>query len=200
MSKAFRVVIADDEPELLEFYRSVLTSLGHTVVAQASCGEELVDRCRAAHPDLVMSDIKMPGKDGVQAVMEVFRHAPVRVILVTAYHAPSHIHGALDEMVLAYLAKPFRPRELEWAIDRADRRFEEFSALQQQCADPRQAIASRKTLRLAKGILMKRDSLGDREAFKRLQQLAREQQISLVDMAKRLIASDQRDASLESTV
>jgi AmiR/NasT family two-component response regulator len=200
MSKAFRVVIADDEPELLDFYRSVLISLGHTVVATASCGKELVDQCRATHPDLVLSDIKMPGQDGLQAVLEVFRDAPVRVILVTGYHAPSHIHGALAEMVLAYLAKPFRPRELEWAIDRADRRFREFLALQQQGDDPRQAIESRKTLRLAKGILMKRDALSDREAFQRLQQLAREQQVSLVEMAKRLIAAEQTGASLESTV
>ncbi len=50
----------------------------------------------------------------------MFREHPMRVILVTGYHAPEHIHDALGKMVLAYLAKPFARNELVAAIAVAD--------------------------------------------------------------------------------
>jgi AmiR/NasT family two-component response regulator len=132
----------------------------------------------------------MPGKDGVQAVLEVFREFPLRVILATGVRAPSHIHTALSEMVLAYLAKPFQQRELELALERVEQRFVEFQALLASGDSPRQAVEHRKTLRLAKGILMKRNGLGDRAAFQHLQQLASEQNVTLVEVAHRVITAE----------
>ena len=95
MTQSLRVVLADDEPELIAYYQSLLSAMGHDVVATAANGSELVRQCRLTQPDLVITDVKMPEKDGIQAVLEVFRERPMRVILVTGYHAPSHIYGAL---------------------------------------------------------------------------------------------------------
>jgi len=190
MTHALRVVLADDEPELLAYYQSLLDAIGHTVVATAANGEELVKQCRATRPDLVITDVKMPQKDGIQAVLEVFRERPMRVILVTGYHAPSHIYGALREMVLAYLAKPFQQRELEMALERVEQRFVEFQALRDSGADPAKVVENRETLRLAKGILMKRNRLGDRQAFQQLQTLAHDRSISLLAAAQWVIQED----------
>jgi AmiR/NasT family two-component response regulator len=196
MSGRLRVVVADDEPELRAFYEAILVSLGHEVVAVAADGQQLVQLCRSMFPDLVMSDIKMPGKDGIEAVLEAFRENPLRVILVTGFHAPSHIHSALGEMVLAYLAKPFQRRDLESAIERAGQRFDEFQALRENGSDPQRAVENREILRLAKGILMTRDGLGDRAAFGHLQQLARDAQVTLAEMARRVIASQSAPPSV----
>jgi AmiR/NasT family two-component response regulator len=190
VSKALRVVLADDEPDLIESYRAMLLSLGHNVVAIAENGEELIARCEAAKPDLVITDIRMPRMDGIEAVLEAFRVSPMRVILVTGFHAPEHISSALGEMVLAYLSKPFDRRDLESAIERAEQRFEEFQALSENGEDPQQAVGNREVLRVAKGILMKRELLGDRSAFHRLRHLAREREVPLVEMA-RLIIEDE---------
>jgi response regulator NasT len=191
MNKALRVVVADDEPELLDYYQAVLTSLGHDVIATASSGEELVRKCLELRPDLILSDIRMPGKDGVAAALEAFRAAPTRVVLATGYHAPDHIHDALDEMVLAYLAKPFEPKDLEQAIRRAEQRFDEFTVLLDCADDPQQAIRNRELLRVAKGLLMKRQSLGDRAAFERLRKMARDQNASLIEVAQAVVDAEQ---------
>jgi response regulator NasT len=192
MGRSLRTVIADDDPELCAYCESLLSALGHLVVGTATDGDELIRRCRETRPDLVISDVKMPKKDGIQAVVEVFRESPVRVILVTGYHAPGHIYHALREMVLAYLAKPFQRRELELAIERVDQRFAEFQALFDGGVDPQQAIAHRETLRLAKGVLMKRQQLGDRAAFRRLQDMARDQGQSLVVVAQSVVDAERQ--------
>jgi AmiR/NasT family two-component response regulator len=190
MSKSLHVIVADDEPDLLESYQAMLRSLGHEVIDAVHNGEHLITRCRELRPDMVISDIKMPGKDGIQAVLEVFRENPMRVILVTGYHAPDHIHDALGQMVLAYLAKPFSSRELAAAIERSGQRLAEFQALLGDAADPELAVKNRELLRLAKGVVMKRSSLNDREAFSHLQRLADENQVALTEMARRVVDAE----------
>src|SRR5438067_13522038 len=85
-TRSLRIVVADDERDTRQFFQELLAHLGHEVVAVAETGRELVEQCRAAHPDLVITDIKMPDMDGIQAAAEVNRDNPVPVILVTGYH------------------------------------------------------------------------------------------------------------------
>lgn len=193
MTRPLRVVVADDEPDLLAYCQSLVARIGHTVVGCAASGDELVKRCRETRPDLVITDVKMPVKNGIQAALEVFRESPLRVILVSGYHAPGQLADALREMVLAYLAKPFQQRELELAINRVDQRFEEFQALSEPGADPAEAIGNREVLRLAKGILIKRQGLGDRAAFEYLQRLAQEKNLSLAAVSRSVIDSECSD-------
>lgn len=194
MSKAFRVVVADDEPDLLEFYTALLRSLGHDVLSTVTDGESLVAQCRELRPDLVISDIKMPRKNGVDAVSEVFRREPLRVILVTGHHAPEHIHQVLEEMVLAYLAKPFQRRDLAKAIARADLRFQEFEALLACCHHHRDAVAHRELLRLAKGVLMKSAGIGDHDAFCRLKKDAADRGLSLIEWARTVLDGETHES------
>jgi CheY-like chemotaxis protein len=56
MTHPLRIVIADDEAEIREYFRRLLSRLGHAVVAEATTGQELVDACGREHPDLVITD------------------------------------------------------------------------------------------------------------------------------------------------
>jgi YesN/AraC family two-component response regulator len=62
----------------------VLTRLGHRVVAVAGDGKQLVERCRETHPDLVITDIKMPHLSGLDAMSQINRDAEVPAVLVSA--------------------------------------------------------------------------------------------------------------------
>jgi two-component system, response regulator PdtaR len=66
MSHALRIAVADVEPDMQESYRTILPELGHVVVAGVETGRELVQKCREQHPDLVITDIKMPDMDGIE--------------------------------------------------------------------------------------------------------------------------------------
>ena len=99
-----------------EYYRTILPVLGHVVVAVAETGRELVEKCREQHPDLVITDIKMPDMDGIDAAPQIYRDGPIPVILVSAHHDPEFIERAEADHVLAYLVKPIKQADLEPAI------------------------------------------------------------------------------------
>lgn len=122
MSK-LRISVADDEPDMREFYQRMLTHLGHRVVSCSANGRELVDECLRQLPDLVITDIKMPEMDGLDAAEQIGQTFPVPVILVSAYHSPDTVQRANAAHVQAFLTKPIRLADLAPTIDLACRRF-----------------------------------------------------------------------------
>jgi response regulator NasT len=191
MSPRLRIAIADDERDMRDFLQEALTNLGHEVVLVAGSGQELVDGCRSQKADLIITDIKMPDLDGIEAARRVGRDAPVPVILVSAYHDADLISRAEEEHILAYLVKPIKTADLEPAIAIAMRRFHQFQEVQQQAADLAQALADRKVIERAKGILMKAASLDEAAAFRRLQKLASDNNKKLVDIAKMIVLAEE---------
>jgi two-component system, response regulator PdtaR len=191
MTRSLRIAIADDEPIMQEYFRETLPLLGHQVIAEAKTGLELVEHCLKHNPDLVITDVKMPDMDGIEAVEKITRAAPVPVILVSAYHDQDLITRAEREYILAYLVKPIKQADLETAIAIAVRRFEQFHALSQQAADLRQALEDRKVIERAKGILMKRSSLDEQQAFRRLQKVASTKNCKLVEIARSIVIAEE---------
>ncbi len=129
MSRPLRIAVADDEPDVLDYYQIILPRLGHEVVAAARSGRELIEQCRAARPDLVITDIQMPDMDGISAAAEVYRVAPVPIILASAHHSEELIRRAEAAPILAYLVKPVRAADFSPALAIAQRRFDELGAL-----------------------------------------------------------------------
>lgn len=191
MNRSLRIAVADDEPRMREFYKEMLPLLGHQVVAIAKSGSELVAQCQSHHPDLVITDIKMPDLDGIEAAQEVCRNEPVPVILVTAHDDPELLARADDNHILAYLVKPVKKQDLQPAILIAVRRFEEFQAMRKETSDLRQALKDRKIIERAKGILMKRTGLDEAAAFSRLQKMARDNNRKLVQVAEMIVTVEE---------
>jgi len=184
MKQSLRIAIAEDEPDMREYLEKTLPLLGHLVVAVAANGRELVELCRSAQPDLVITDIKMPQQDGIEAASQIFRERPVPVILLSAYHDTELIERAEADHVLAYLVKPIKQSDLAPAIALAMRRFQQFQALRKEADDLRQALEDRKFIERAKGVLMKRAGVDEGEAFRRLQKLATDRRSKLADIAR----------------
>ena len=191
MSQKLRIAVADDEADMREYFEKIIPRIGHEVVAVAQNGRELVELCRTVQPDLVITDIKMPEMDGIQASNEICRQTPVPVILVSAYHDGELIERAQNDHVLAYLVKPIKQADLEPAIAIAMRRFQQFEALRKESSDLRQALEDRKVIERAKGVLMKKAGLDEQAAFRRLQKLASDRNRKLVDIAQALLLAEE---------
>ena len=191
MSHPLRIVVADDEPDMREYFQKLLPRLGHQVVGAAQDGRALLELCRKERPDLVITDIKMPDMDGIDAAVQLYRERPLPVILVSAYHDPDLIARAEADHILGYLVKPVKQADLAPAIALAVRRFEQFQALTAEAADLRQALEDRKVIEKAKGVLMKGIGLDEQDAFRRLQKLASGQNRKLVEVARMIVAGEQ---------
>jgi response regulator NasT len=182
-----RIAVADDEPDMQEYFQKILPRLGHVVVSVAGSGRQLVEDCRSLQPDLVITDIKMPDMDGIEAAEALFLDRAVPVILVSAYHDADLIDRAESNYILAYLVKPIKQADLEPAITIAVRRFRQFQAVREEAENLRQALADRKVIERAKGILMRLSNLDEAEAFRRLQRLANEKNLKLIEMANNIV-------------
>lgn len=151
MNTSLRIVIADDEKDMRDYFRKILPRLGHKVVGVAQNGLELIEACRAESPDLVITDIKMPDLDGIDAACQAYEQRPVAVILVSAYHDAALIQRAEADHIMGYLVKPIKQSDLAPTIALAMRRFEELMTLRKETADLKQALADRNTIEQARG-------------------------------------------------
>jgi two-component system, response regulator PdtaR len=184
-----RILVADDEARMQTYYRTVLEAAGHDVVGTAGTGRDLVEHCGRLKPDLVISDIKMPDMDGIEAAEQIYRTSAIPVILVSAHHDQDLIDRALANHVMAYLIKPIKQADLEPAIAIALTRFAEFEAMRKETADLRQALSDRKIIEQAKRVLMETANLDEPAAFRRLQKLASEKNRKLIDIANMVLTA-----------
>jgi len=191
MTDALRIAVADDEPRMRDYYREILPLLGHRVICAAQTGRELVQYCRGDPPDLMITDIKMPDMDGIDAAVEVCRDGPLPVILVSAYHDADFLERAKAKHVLAYLIKPIKQADLVAAITIATQRFVELRALREEAGELRQALEDRKLIEQAKGVLMKKVGLDEKEAFRRLQKMSRDHNQKLVGVAQMILRAEE---------
>ena len=188
MIQKLRISIADDEPDMRDFLVRMLPRCGHEVVSAASTGQQLIAHCQQFMPDLVITDIKMPELDGIEASHIIYQNRPLPVILVSAYHDDSLIERAQADHVIGYLVKPITVADLQPAICMAMRRFNELQSLHRECSDLKGALIHRKLIEQAKRILMKIAGVNENEAFRRLEALATQNDLKLVEAANEVIA------------
>jgi response regulator NasT len=117
MTRTLRIAVADDEPDVRDYFQRVLPRLGHEVVAAAADGRELVELCRKLKPDLIIADVRMPEMDGDVAVEQICKNSPTPFILISAYSKPTEVAEEAGSMRRVYLTKPVRRENLIDAIE-----------------------------------------------------------------------------------
>lgn len=110
--EGLKIIIADDEALIRLDLREMLTEAGHTVLGEASDGEEAVELARRLKPDLVIMDVKMPKMDGITAAGIITGQHIAPVLLLTAYSQQDVVERANTSGVMAYLVKPVREEQL----------------------------------------------------------------------------------------
>ena len=115
-----------------------------------------------------MLDVKMPRLDGIEAARRILDERPIPIVMVTAYGERELVARAVEAGVFGYLVKPFRETDLLPAIETARGRHEELTALRAEADSLADALAARKAIERAKGLLMEKEGLSEKDAFARL--------------------------------
>lgn len=113
--KSLRIVVADDEEYIRQYFSRMLPRLGHHVVGVAANGRELVNICEAEKPDLIITDIQMPELTGIEAADEITKSLPIPIIIVSSHDKPE----TDNPHIVGFLVKPFETEELANAIAKA---------------------------------------------------------------------------------
>lgn len=190
-----RILIAEDETIIRLDVRTLLEKAGHEVVAEARDGEEAVALAAEHDPDLIVMDVRMPHLDGIEAARQISDRRPVPIVMLTAYAEEDLVTRASEAGAFAYLVKPFREVDLLPALNTARARFEELSALREEAADLAEALASRKAVERAKGILMRKDGIDEAEAFRRIRTASQKTGRTMRVVADALIATFETDTA-----
>src|ERR671925_1429208 len=184
-----RILVAEDETIIRLDLRDLLERSGFEVCAEARDGEEAVALARSARPDVAIMDVKMPRLDGIEAARQILNERPIPIVMVTAYGERELVSRAVEAGVFGYLVKPFRESDLLPAIETARARHEELVAVREEADSLAEALAARKAIERAKGILMEREGLSEQEAFTRLRKASQISGRPLKVVAEALIAT-----------
>jgi AmiR/NasT family two-component response regulator len=163
-----RILIAEDETIIRLDLRELLENAGFEVCAEAKDGIEAVELAASTEPELAILDVKMPRLDGIEAARRILEEHPIPIVMLTAYGQDELVSRAVEAGVFGYLVKPFRESDLLPAIRTARARHEELAALRDEAESLVEALAARKSIERAKGLLMAKEGLTEQEAFERL--------------------------------
>lgn len=185
---SLRIVVAEDEAIIRLDLAEMLTEAGHHVVGQASNGEQAVELTKELRPDLVILDVKMPVMDGISAAEAIAKERICPVVMLTAFSQQELVERARDAGVMAYIVKPFTPKDVIPAIDIARSRWAEIEALEAEIADLGDRLETRKAVDRAKGILMTKLKISEADAFRWIQKTAMDRRMGMREVADAVIS------------
>jgi two-component system, response regulator PdtaR len=179
-----RVLVAEDEALIRLDLAEMLREEGYEVVGEAGDGQEAVELAERLNPDLVIMDVKMPRRDGIDAASEIASKRIAPIVVLTAFSQRELVERARDAGAMAYLVKPFSITDLIPAIELAVSRFSEISALENEVASLSDRLETRKLVERAKGLLQSKHQMTEPEAFKWIQRAAMDRRTTMKRVAE----------------
>jgi AmiR/NasT family two-component response regulator len=179
-----RVLIAEDEALIRLDLAEMLREEGYQVVGEAGDGQEAVELAESLKPDLVIMDVKMPRRDGIDAAGEIAAKRIAPVVVLTAFSQRDLVEKARDAGAMAYLVKPFSISDLVPAIELAYSRFQEVIQLEREVANLGERLETRKLIERAKGLLQAKHEMTEPEAFSWMQRAAMDRRTTMKRVAE----------------
>lgn len=183
-----RGVIADDEVLIRMYIREILENNGYEVAGEAEDGMDAVTICREQKPDFVIMDINMPVMTGLEAARVINEEQLAGFIIVlTAYRDREIAEEAVNMDIMGYIVKPVDEDSLIPAIKIAQNKHHQIKEMEREFSRTKETLNDRKYVERAKGIIMERRNLTEKEAFSYIRRLAMDKGKTMAEVAKMLL-------------
>ena len=194
MAQAMKIAIVDDEQDMRQSISQWLALSGYDTETFASA-EDALKALGPDYPGIVISDIKMPGMDGIEVARCIAESHGAAVVILTAFSQREFVDQAIEAGALAYLVKPFQRSELVPAVEIARARHREMRAITDQAQTLADRLEDRKTIDRARGVLMDEVGLSETDAFRFIQQAAMNERANMADVARQVLEDGRRPES-----
>ncbi len=177
-----RVLVADEDKRALDDVAAILRSLGHDVVARATSPDGAASAIAEDDPQVAMVKLHSDDEHALDLIEELTDVGGCPVIALLDKEDPDFVARAAAHGIIAY-AQPVDEENVKSSLEVAVRRFAELRELGEAVGQLEDAISRRATIERAKGILMERHGVSDREAFEMLRTEARSNNRRLYEVA-----------------
>jgi response regulator NasT len=182
-ARGLRILAADEDHSALEELGALLRDLGHEVTAHAVRVSEAAEKIAAEDPDIAIVVLHEDDGHALELISQSLTYASGPVIALLE-HGDADFVAQAAELGVAAVAYPVGPEQVQGAIEVAVRRHAESERLSEKVDQLETALERRTLIERAKGILMERHGVDDREAFEMLRTHARSQSRQVVEVAR----------------
>jgi response regulator NasT len=177
-----RILAADEDESTLRATDRLLAGLGHEVAAHAVTVQQAADLIASEDPDLSVVVVHDDDEHALDLIEEIGAYARGPLIVLLGEHEADFVRTAAERGIDAF-ARPQFEAEVQGAIELTMKRHREVTRLNEQVEQLESALERRGTIERAKGIIMERHGVGERQAFELLRQQARRSNRRVADLA-----------------
>jgi len=187
MSEKLKVILVDENQPRTVMLERALQDNGYNVVAHFGIDENLSDRVRMIHADVIIIDMQLPDRGILESMGVINREHPMPMVMFAEKSDTLTITDAVKAGVSAYVVDGLNAHRLKPIVDVAIARFQAFQGLKKELARTKSDLADRKLIDKAKGIIMTQRKCQEDEAYKALRKLAMDRNEKIIDVAKSVI-------------
>ncbi len=178
---ALRILIANERKDRLERIAEIVTGLGHEVISSELEVTEVAAATDREHPDLAFVGLGVSGTHALDMISEIVKEASCPVIALLESEDATWVNEAAKRGIFAYIVDG-NPSEMQSAIDITIRRYAEYTNLEG-------AFARRAVIERAKGIMMARQAIDEKQAFELLRAQSQHTGRKIVQVAESVVES-----------
>ena len=187
--KNLNIVIVDPSPVRAAILEEGLHEAGFKRVCLISDMQALARQIYAADPDVILIDLENPSRDVLEQMFQVSRAVRRPIAMFVDQSDSSMIQASVDAGVSAYIVDGLSKKRVRPILEMTISRFNAFATLQRELDDAKSALAERKVIDRAKGILMKHRQVDEETAYAMLRQAAMDQNCKLIEVARSVVSA-----------
>jgi len=196
VDKDLNILVIDEDPGRAMLLEEALVDAGYTHVVTIQSTTNLHQRIAALAPDMVIVDLQNPDRDTLEGMFQVTKSVKKPIAMFVDQSDGEMIRRAVEAGVSAYVVDGLKRDRVQAVVDVAVNRFETFQRLTDERDAARNALADRKTIDRAKGLLMQHRKISEDDAYKLMRGAAMKQSRKLVEIAQSIITAMELDAQL----
>ena len=186
-----RILIPDEDARQRLQLKKYLETQGYLIVGEASDGIAARNIVTSLRPDVVLADINLPLKNGIELAQELQPEHIAPMILMAHTSTREIVHAARAAGILGFIVKPIKESELMPCIEVVRARWLEQYERRAELVRLRDKIETRRVIERAKGYLMDTQGLAEADAFRKIQRLAMNSRKTMHEVAQAILLAQQ---------
>jgi two-component system, response regulator / RNA-binding antiterminator len=184
-----KILVIDEAPVRRAILEAGLKDAGFANVTTLDSATALIQQIYALDPDVILIDLENPSRDVLEQMFQVSRAVRRPIAMFVEKSDKATIEAAIDAGVSAYIVDGLKKERVKPILEMTVSRFRAFDRLRTELEETKSALADRKVIEKAKGILMKSRGLDEAAAYALLRKTAMAQGKRLAEIAEGLIST-----------